>query len=145
MKKIIVMLLMASMIAAAFIGCDSGAFGSSSKDTNGNGLRDDVELEIMKAYHNSSREFDPADYSVEYFGTYNGAIAVAIEQLNVMYLDSNSRSQKELVGGGLIIYSRGTVIKIWINGKLNSFSGAYNSGVLTDADVEAIYSAYLKK
>ena len=145
MKKIILLLLTVSMIAAAFVGCTKPAFGSSSKDTNGNGLRDDVELEIMKAYHSSPREFDPANFRVEYFGTYNGAIAVTIEELNLMYLDSNSSWKKEIVGDALITYSRGTIIKIWINGTLKSFSWAYNRGILTDADVKAIYSAYLKK
>ncbi len=146
MKKILILLLMLSMIAAAFMGC-AEKFGSSSKDTNGNGLRDDVELEIMEVYHNASNllkdeKFKPSNFTIEYFGTYNGAVAVRITCKSILYPDVVT---EEMVGEIQFTYGNSNKIKIWANGKFRSLSNAYGDGILTDADVEAIHSAFVKK
>ncbi len=147
MKKIIILLLTVSMIAASFMGCTGSAFGSSSADTNGNGLRDDVELEIMEASHNAdsllkNKEFSPSNFTVEYFGTYNGAVAVRITCKGLLYLTA---FYTEMVGEVEFTYGNSNKITIWANGEFCSLSKAYRDGILTDADVEAIHSAFVKK
>jgi len=146
MKKILILLLMLSMIAAAFMGC-AEKFGSSSKDTNGNGLRDDVELEIMEAYHNASNllkdeKFNPSNFIIEYFGTYDGAVAVRIICKGIRYPDVVT---EEMVGEIQFTYGNSNKIKMWINGEFRSLPKAYGEGILTDADIEAIHSEYVKK
>ena len=151
MKKILVLLLAVSMIAAAFVGCsdkpDSGAFGSTSADTNGNGLRDDVELEIMESHYSDgcllkNKEFSPSNYDVKYFGTYKGALAVRITCKGVDYLSSGN---KEVVGNITFSYGSGSSIDLWVKGRFYSLTEAHFNGILTDEDVEAIYSAFVKK
>ena len=88
MKKIIILLLTASMIAAAFTGCTEPAFGSSSADTNGNGLRDDVELEIIEYYYKENKiqgKLAVKDFQLQYYGTYNGAVAFRIWHNGAFY------------------------------------------------------------
>ncbi|MBQ7779732.1 MAG: hypothetical protein IJ404_04480 [Clostridia bacterium] len=140
MKKIIILLLTASMIAAAFIGCDSGAFSSSSKDTNGNGLRDDVELNILKAHHKKNRdeEFRPDIHEIYYFGRYNGAYIVKIicgyaqSPDSKPTVDIDSMSDEKLFSSD----KRGNVA--WYNGEMRSILSLLEDGILNEDDINEI-------
>ncbi len=125
------------MIAAAFMGCTGPAFGSSSKDTNGNGLRDDVELEIMQAKYRTMENIDPQKSTVTYYGTYNGAVVVNIRHSELVYATAIS---EEKVAGVTFIYSdSGDSITVWYEGEFHRLLEAYELGILTDKDIAKIY------
>jgi len=141
MKRIFVLLLTVSMIAAAFIGCtQKPAFGSSSADTNGNGLRDDVELEILK--HRFGENADPNDYIVECYGSYNGAIVLTMRIKNATY---PGIADYETVSGFEFCIIDGIKISVWYNDRLYELKDAFDSGILTVEDVENIHSKQSKK
>ena len=142
MKKILVMILTVAMIAAAFIGCadkpdklPSDGFGLTSEDTNGNGLRDDVELEILK--YVSDGKVDPDDWIIKYYGTYHGAVA-----LSIIYKDSFSTGEVtyEIIAGYEFWIGGHSRIIVWHGGKTHTLKKAYDSGILTDEDVGAIHA-----
>ncbi len=145
MKKFFVLILMLSMIAAAFMGCtQKPTFGSSSADTNGNLLRDDVELKIMKAYYkennmlNEDYEFSVKDFEIQYFGTYNGADAVIIWHKKLVY--SLESWNKEIVGEFSFTYYKDNPIRVWHSGRLYRLNEVYSSKILSDTDIENIYN-----
>ncbi len=143
MRKTLILLLIVAMIAATFIGCaQKTSFGSTSADTNGNGLRDDVELEIMKAYMEykkilSNVEFDPSDFIIENFGTYGESVAVIIWHKKLTHTTVQS---DETVGQFNFIYSSDNPIIVWYDDSFHRLSELYLSGVLSDTDIEAIFN-----
>ncbi len=133
------------MIAAVFIGCSQKpAFGSSSADTNGNLVRDDVELKIMKAYYKEKYNmlkadgFSVKDFEFKYFGTYNGAVAVIIWHKKLIY--PLGSWNEEIVGQFKFTYYKDNPIRVWHNGRLYRLNEIYSVGVLSDDDVEKIYN-----
>ena len=142
MKKIILLLLTVSMIAAAFVGCTKPAFGSSSKDTNGNGLRDDVELKILKAHHKKTgmdkyEELRLDIHEVSYFGKYNGAYIVVLSCGYTLAPNSNSKSTVDFysIPNEQIFSSdyRGTIA--WYKEELRSILSLLDEGVLSEDDL----------
>lgn len=145
MKKIIILLLTASMIAAAFTGCTEPAFGSSSADTNGNGLRDDVELEIIEYYYKENKiqgKLAVKDFQLQYYGTYNGAVAFRIWHKGTPY---TAWTYKETVGEVEFTYGRNNKIKIWHNGAFYTLQEMYDQGVLTNDNLTAINAEYVEQ
>ena len=134
MKKILVLLLTASMIAAAFMGCTGPAFGSSSADTNENGLRDDVELEILE--YGFGKNVNPDDYIIEYYGTYNDATVVKITEKKA--ISPGDGMYSETVAG--FEFPDGKRLRVWYIDKLYKLQEAYESGILTVDDIESIYA-----
>ncbi len=152
MKKILILLLTLSMIAAVFMGC-SEKFGSSSKDTNGNGLRDDVELKIMKEHYSKwdAEDYDKfvlEDHWINYYGNFNG---VYVYNLNCRYRqmspDSNSKdteknyddlTNEELFSDGVI------GILAWYKNEIRSVLSLIDEGVLSEGDVSKIRDSIFK-
>ncbi len=130
------------MIAAAFIGCSQKpAFGATSADTNGNGLRDDVELEILK-YYFDKKTINPNDYVVEYFGTYNEATVLIMYGRGGIGL---GEIEHETVAGFRFGIVDGKKIWVWYGNELYELKEAYESGILTDEDIEAIHKVKYNK
>jgi uncharacterized protein YxjI len=144
MKKILVMILTAAMIAAALIGCSdkpeklpSDGFGLTSEDTNGNWLRDDVELKILK--YKYGNEVDPKKCAVKYFGTYNNMLVLNVRMLGTMLPDS---LEHEIIAGNKFSYGIGREYRVWVDEKLYYLKDAYELGILTDDDVKYIHQRH---
>ncbi|MBQ7779734.1 MAG: hypothetical protein IJ404_04490 [Clostridia bacterium] len=147
MKKIIILLLTASMIAAAFMGCSdkpdsekqnseklpSDGFGLTSEDTNGNKLRDDVELKILK--HVYGKKVDPDDTRLTYYTTYHNAIVLSVYIIkpNSIYVED---ILTETVAGFEFTFDARNRPKIWYVDKLYELKDAYELGIVTVDDLE---------
>ena len=139
MKRILILLLTACMIAAAFVGC-AEKFGSSSKDTNGNGLRDDVELKILKSHHtkNGEKKLRLDIHEMRYYGKYNGAYIVglscgySISTGERPLEDFDSIPNKMLFSSDMI----GTIA--WYKGELRSLLSLLESDILSEDDINEI-------
>lgn len=146
MKKILILILTLSMIAAAFMGCtQKPSFGASSADTNENGLRDDVEVKILKGYHKKNEltaEFDEKDFQLQYYGTYNGAVAYRIWHKATPY---TVWTYKDTVGGVEFTYERNNKIQVWYNGAIYTLQEMYDQDVLTTDDLVKINAEYIKQ
>ncbi len=129
------------MIAAAFMGCTGPAFGSSSADTNGNGLRDDVELEILKFVSNK-KKVDPDNYIIMCYGTYNDSIVLKVWEKKGHYVGA---ADSENVAGFEFWISNGRRLQVWHIDKLYYLQEAYESGILTVDDIETIYNIHSGK
>ncbi len=138
MKKILILLLTLSMIAAAFMGC-AEKFGSSSKDTNGNGLRDDVELEILKAHHKKSgmdkyEKLRLDIHEVSFYGKYNDVYVVSI---SCGYAIKIPVEGTPTWSDSLLSYDDFGIIA-WYDGELKSVNDLINMGILTEDNVMEI-------
>ncbi len=139
MKRIIILLLTACMIAAAFVGCaPKPGFGSSSKDTNGNWLRDDVELKILK--YRFGRKADPKKYDVQYFGTYKDMLVIQAYGNTGSFLGIVAY---ETIAGFEFGLSEGRKYSVWIDNKLYHLKNAYEQGILTADDIKYIHQRYV--
>ncbi len=154
MKRILILLLTACMIAAAFVGCaQKPGFGSSSADTNGNGLRDDVELKIMKDHYNKWDAYDYdkfvlEDHWINYYGSFNG---VHVYNLNCRYRQMILHSKRkdaennhdELTNEEL--FSDGVIgILAWYKNEIRSVLSLLDEGVLSEDDVNEIRESIFK-
>ncbi|MBE6582028.1 MAG: hypothetical protein E7648_02030 [Ruminococcaceae bacterium] len=142
MKKILILLLTVSMVAAAFIGCSDkpekiSSFGLTSEDTNGNFLRDDVELEILK--YRFGKKADPKKCDIQYFGAYKDMLLlklyVAPKKGTVIIDDTNY----ETIAGFEFSFTGKIVFNVWVNGELHDLKEAYESGILTADDIKYIH------
>ena len=145
MKKILVLLLAVSMIAAAFVGCTdkpdneklpSDGFGLTSEDTNGNWLRDDVELEIMKC--SVGKKVNPEKTRIRYFGTYDDAVIVSITILD----NSISTGEIRYVTIAGFEFSFTKPYWVWTENQLYRLEEAYELGIFTDSDIKYIHQHY---
>ncbi len=141
MKKILILLLTLSMIAAAFMGC-SEKFGSSSKDTNGNGLRDDIELKILKAHHkkNGEEKLRLDKHEVGYYGKFNGAYIVYLKCPYRVRPLSNSGSVDDFdsVPNKNLFSSDAFGTIAWYKGETRSVLSLLDEGVLSEDDINEI-------
>ena len=149
MKKFLILILTLSMIAAAFMGC-AEKFGSSSKDTNGNGLRDDIELKILKA-HQKKRGVEKLrldKHEVGYYGKFNGACIVYLKKCPYRALalpnsrpvdDFDSVPNKNLFSSD----AQGTFA--WYKGETRSVLSLLDEGVLSEDDIKEIRSILKEK
>ncbi len=136
MKRILILLLTACMIAAAFVGCaQKPGFGSSSADTNGNGLRDDVELEILE--YVSDEKVNPDDWIIRYYGTYHGAVALSI--INKNSITTGVVTDVTIAGYVFSFGNRGRII-VWHTDETYSLKEAYDMGILTVEDIGTIHA-----
>ena len=127
------------MIAAAFMGC-AEKFGSSSKDTNGNGLRDDVELEIMKSIYGKREDFDPKDIRVTYYGTYKDIVLFDANRIGLIGL---TKPHTEIVAGIEFYFSSTSKgILAWYDKKHYKLIDLYELGVLNEDDIKEIHAIY---
>jgi hypothetical protein len=143
MKRIIVLLLTVSMIAAAFIGCSdkpvklpSDGFGLTSEDTNGNWLRDDVELEIMKC--SVGKKVNPEKTRIRYFGTFDNAVIVSITILD----NSISTGEIQYVTIAGFEFSFVEPYWVWTENRLYRLEEAYELGIFTENDIKHIHQRY---
>lgn len=128
------------MIAAAFMGC-AEKFGSSSADTNGNGLRDDVELKIMKSIYGKREDFDPKDIRVTYYGTYKDIVLFDPDHISTVGL---TKPRSEFVAGIEFYYSNTSEgILAWYNKKHYKLIDLYELGVLNEDDIKEIHAIYI--
>lgn len=144
MRKILILLLTVAMIAATFMGCaQKTGFGSTSADTNGNGLRDDVELKILKAHHkkNGMDKYEKLRldiHDIVYYGKYNGAYIVTLSCGYAQSLgDSNLKPPAELTNE-MLFYNDNFGTIAWYKGKIKSVMSLYESGVLRNDDLDII-------
>ncbi len=148
MKRILILLLIVAMIAATFIGCaQKTSFGSTSADTNGNGLRDDVELKIMKAHYQQNKiykheDFDSSKYKVKYYGEYNGAVTVMIRHVDVNYATGY---ETQNIGSITFTFPYSGRIMAYYTDKLFELKELYELGVLKNDDLEDINREYQEK
>lgn len=139
MKKIIILLLTVSMIAAAFMGC-AEKFGSSSKDTNGNGLRDDVELKILKAHQKKRGEekLRLNKHEVKYFGKYNGTYVIGLSCGNSVSTGERPFEDFDSIPNEMLFSSDTAGIIAWYKGELRSILSLLDEGVFSEGDINEI-------
>lgn len=153
MKKIIILLLTVSMIAAAFVGCadkpdsnkpdseklPSDGFGLTSEDTNGNWLRDDVELKILK--YKYGKKVDPQKCSLRYFGSYND-----MPIISVYYIIEGGFFpgvvEYETIADLKFAVPNGRQYCVWVNDELHYLKDAYELGILTADDIKNIHQRH---
>ena len=146
MRKILILLLTVAVMTATFIGCaEKTSFGSTSADTNGNGLRDDVELKILKAHHkkNGMDKYEKLRldiHDIVYFGKYNGAYIVGLSCGYSSHPDTNDKSaiNSEGLTNEKLFSSDWIGIIAWYRGELKSLLSLQESGVLGDDDLNEI-------
>ena len=71
----------------------------------------------------------------EYYGNFDGAVAVKISNAGMSYLDVH---MSEEVAGFTIEYYNGQKIVVWKDGSFYRLSEAYEEGILTKKNIEAI-------
>ena len=142
MKKFLILILTLSMIAAAFMGCtQKPSFGASSADTNENGLRDDVELKIMKSIYGKREDFDPKDIRVTYYGSYKDIVLFDANHIGSIGL---TKPYTEIVAGIEFYFSSTSkAILAWYNKKHYKLIDLYELGVLNDDDIKEIHAIYI--
>ena len=147
MKKILVLLLTASMIAAVFMGCTGPAFGSSSADTNGNGLRDDVELKILKAHQKKRGEekLRLNKHEVKYFGKYNGTYVIGLSCGNSVSTGERPFEDFDSIPNEMLFSSDMAGIIAWYKGELRSILSLLEEGVFSEDDINEIRSVLKEK
>ncbi len=139
MKRILILLLTVSMIAAAFIGCSQKpAFGSSSEDTNGNWLRDDIEFKILKYRFGIKASLKKHD--IQYFGKYNDVLIIKVYVNGEAATDSYSH---ETIAGFDFYLIDGKKYSVWVGDKLYYLKDAYELGILTADDIKYIHQRYI--
>ncbi len=133
------------MIAAIFMGCadkpeklPSDGFGLTSEDTNGNWLRDDVELKILK--YRFGKMVDPKKYAVQYFGTYNDVLVLKAygtggTTLGIVVF--------ETIAGFEFSLGEGIKYSVWVDDKLYYLKDAYELGILTADDIKYIHQRHV--
>ncbi len=148
MRKILILLLIVAMIAAMFIGCaKKTGFGSTSADTNGNGLRDDVELKILKAHHkkNGRDKYEKLRldlHEIYYYGKYNGAYVVDLWCAYLIHVDSSTETTTEVTDENLFTIDWFGIVA-WYKGELRSLLSLSEAGVLSQDDLNEIRSKYI--
>ncbi len=147
MKKILVLLLTVSMIAAIFMGCadkpeklPSDGFGLTSEDTNGNWLRDDVELEILK--YRFSAKLNLEKHGLQYYGKYNDMMVLKL-YVNPDKGESVIENFKSVTIAGFEFSFTGHIYSVWVDNKLFDLDDAYELGVLTADDIKYIHQRYV--
>lgn len=141
MRKILILLLIVAMIATMFIGCaQKTGFGSTSADTNGNGLRDDVELKILKAHHkkNGKKKVRRDNHEIRYYGKYNGAYIVGLSCGNSISTGERPLEDFDSIPNSMLFSSDMIGTIAWYKGKLRSLLSLFDSGVLSEENINEI-------
>ncbi len=71
----------------------------------------------------------------EYYGTFNGAVAVKLDCAGMGYVDVH---MTETIAGVVIEYYNGQKIDVWKEGVFYKLSDAYEKGILTKKNIETI-------
>ena len=131
MKKLLVLLALISILALVLLGCNKNEE-----------LNDELEREILEDFLITSAligDVSPEDINYTCFGQFGDSVAI--------YFHTSGAYKtpiKEEIAGLKFNYPDSRVVKIWNNGKFYKMGEAFENGLITESDIEAIHkNAYL--
>ena len=93
--------------------------------------------EKYKQYYNSPDEVVITDC----YGIFDDAYCIMITCSRFMYLDVMTEVQ---VGEYTFVFGDSNTMEIYCNGEFYGLKGAYEKGILDDAELESLYNYYMK-
>ncbi len=145
MKKIIVIFLALTTVLAMLAGCVGKKTDEEpAVDANKNGLSDLTEEDILDYYVELMLSKNPnatkEDYNgikiTGYFGTYNGAVVVFVGD------GAWEAYSTETVADIEFTYRSSNYLQVWHKNKLYKLTEAYNEGIITKGNLEALKTEY---
>ncbi|MBE6586856.1 MAG: hypothetical protein E7647_00410 [Ruminococcaceae bacterium] len=109
------------------------------------GVIKEIESDFLDYLKDNSKlypnlEYEP--YVTRYYGSYNGAIPVKIENIGIVH---HTEIWEENVGGSVFRYSDGNIIRVWKDKKFYTLEKAYKKELLTQEEVYIISQLHCRQ